>query len=258
MNEAFFERLLRAAILVAALGTGLIVIGSRYASAADLGYKDQPSYSAPVAGVSWSGLYINGGLGYSAGRATLSGDLSIPPNSLGASTDTSVTGFVGVVGLGADWHFPASRWVMGVYGDYAIGDRDGDILGVTLNSSEYAIKAKMSNQWAAGGRLGFLVTPGALAYAKLGYTQADEELSLSAPGSSSPAWKETKGGYAVGGGLEASMGSNFFIRGEYMYSDYGSATLVDESLLGANLKVKEDFSDSRFTAQLIYKLGWSH
>jgi len=244
------------ALTASAAIIGIVAVSAK---AADLGatgggYKDEVVVSQP--GVSWSGVYAGGLLGYGSDRATLGGEATLFENSFGLHTDTSLTGFVGTLTGGADWHLPSSRWVLGVYGDYTFGDRTGDILGATVNEHDYSIQAKLNNQWAVGGRAGILVTPGTLVFVKLGYTQADESINFVVPGSSVAGWSATANGYNLGGGVEASLGSGWFVRGQYDYSDYGSSTISSGNVGNlASYKITEDFSDNRFTAGLIYKFG---
>lgn len=254
-----FERAFQWGVVAAAAA---VLVGiAAHAKAADLGgssggYKDGPSESVP--GVNWSGVYVGGMLGYGSGRATLGGEVDIPAADIaaGVRTDTSLTGFVGGLTVGADWHVPSSRWVFGLYGDYTFGDRTGDILGATFNKDEIALQSKLSNQWALGGRAGVIVTPGTLLFVKAGYTQADEAINISGFGSSANLWKATKGGYEVGGGFESSLGSGWFVRGEYDYSDYGSTTIASTTVPGVgSFKLTDDFSDNRFMAGVIYKFG---
>ena len=255
-----FERAFQWGV-VAAASAVLLGVFAMHVKAADLGgsaggYKDGPAESIP--GVNWSGVYVGGLLGYGSGRATLGGEVGIIPleTTAGIHTDTSLTGFVGGLTVGADWHVPSSRWVFGLYGDYVFGDRTGDILGATFNKDEIAVRSKLSNQWALGGRAGVLVTPGTLVFVKAGYTQADEAIDITGFGSSANLWKATKGGYEIGGGFESSLGSNFFLRGEYDYSDYGSSTIASTTVPGVgSFKLTDDFSDNRFMAGVVYKFG---
>lgn len=252
-----WETTLGKALLAAGAAVLAVWALAANARAADLrgGYKDGPAVDS-VQVVNWTGGYVGAGLGYSSGLSSLAAEASVFDLSAGVNTDTGMTGFIGELTAGADWHVPSSRWVFGVYADYTFGDRSGDVFGLTVNGAHAAVESTLDNQWALGGRIGLLVTPGALAYVKAGYTQADASLALTTPNGSSDAWKEAVGGYQIGGGAELALASGFFLRGEYMYSDFGSTTLVNEQIPGVGgLTITDDLSDNRFTAALIYKIG---
>lgn len=262
--ENSYERALRWGVVGIALLAAMALVAPRV-MAADLGsdggynggYKDGAPASIP--GVRWSGVYVGGSLGYGSDRATLEGDIngwageSRFDASLG--TDTSLTGFIGVLTVGADWHFPSSRLVLGLYGDYTLGETSGSILEVSFNDGRGALQPKLSDQWAVGGRVGVIVTPGTLAYVKLGYTQAKQSLELTETGEQPGSWDTTKGGFEVGGGAEMSLGSGFFLRAEYDYLDYGSTTFSEITLKNGSAQFSEDFSANRFVAGIVYKIG---
>ncbi len=107
----------------------------------------------------WTGCYINGGVGYGMyeqDEYTNSGPLT---GSIGGE------GWVGTVGVGCDYQV-GSRWVIGALADYDLMNLSGSfkdpILSVTGTQTE-------SGALAAGGRIGFLVTPKLLTYINLGY-----------------------------------------------------------------------------------------
>jgi outer membrane immunogenic protein len=266
MNVSF-ERAFQWGVVAAASAVLLSLIASQ-TKAADLGsgggggggYKDAIVVEQAPS-VNWTGIYLGGSLGYGSGVGTLSADGTLDGDSFGIHTDTGLTGFVGVLSAGADWRMPNSRWVLGLYGDYALGDRSGDILGVTFNGEDIAAQAKLNNQWAVGGRVGVIVTPGTLVFAKFGYTQADVSIDIVGLGLNESAWSDTASGFNIGGGVEMSLGSGFFLRGQYDYSDYGSVSIASGNLVDAegsrigSYEISEDFSDNRFTAGIIYKIG---
>lgn len=74
-----------------------------------------------------------------------------------------------------------------------------------------------------GGRLGFRPGKNGLLYVKAGYTNASIEFEFDDYSEFSP---ETNfDGFRIGAGGEIDLGSNYAIRLEYRYSDYGSPAL---------------------------------
>jgi outer membrane immunogenic protein len=116
----------------------------------------------------------------------------------------------GVAAIGYDWQL-SPAWVLGLFGDYAFGkikgafDEAGD--GVTIDK-----------QWAAGARLGLIITPSTLLYTSVGYTRADFEVSgfLSI--------QKTLDGYFVGLGVEQAINRNLSLKLDYRFSDYEDFT----------------------------------
>jgi len=239
---------------VVAMAAAVLALMAAYGSAkaTDLGaqpYKDEIQTGPAVA---WTGAYIGFGLGVGSARSELGLAIKDGDDTLAAGNGASLTGFAGVLTAGADWKFPSSRWLIGVYGEYDLGRREGDVLTIDVNNTrELSLQTELSGQWAVGGRVGVLVTPGSLVYAKLGYTQADLDLALTPDLFDTGVLSKVKGGVTVGGGVELSLGSGFFARGEYMYSNYGKVDLYDV----APVKVTSDLDDHRVTAGIIYKIG---
>jgi len=78
-------------------------------------------------------------------------------------------------------------------------------------------------------RFGYLVTPNILAYATGGVAWANLDYSASAVGflySATTAFSNTQIGYAVGGGLEWAITTNWLLRAEYLFYDFGHAPNV--------------------------------
>src|SRR6185312_14614237 len=76
-------------------------------------------------------------------------------------------GFLGRVGAGFDYQF-ADRLVGGVFGDGTFSNMRG-----TLQDGDPYLSGSTNENWswAAGARLGWLVTPELLAYGNAGFTQ---------------------------------------------------------------------------------------
>jgi len=212
-------------LLLASLAGLALTSGS--ALAADMGtpyYKAPPPPPAPVA--SWTGCYINGGVGYGFWNEDHNTQvLGIP---ITEASNAAGEGWLGRVGAGCDYQV-GSSWVIGVFGDYDFMDLNGNVAGplVTLNGEN----EKESAAWAVGGRIGYLVTPALLSYFEGGYTQArfdTVDLLVNVPPSPDSGLDlaaRTYSGWFIGGGYEYSLSSilpvsGLFWRTEYRYASY--------------------------------------
>lgn len=270
------------------------LFASRAATAADI---VAPVYKAPPPPVySWTGFYVDGGLGYGAWTAdttVVAGPLGlavfgVPPGTCLAcpATVQGGKGFVGTLGGGYDYQF-SDHVVAGVLADWDFSSIQGSIQDATIIPLAGNLQENWS--WAVGARIGWLITPAILPYINGGYTQAhftsaSMQLDPPVPGLTSPLSTPafSDGGWFVGAGMEASLSSmvpGLFARLEYRYADYGKETLPDTC--PANLFVPfaplpgsglcrtfgaflTPFNSITFqptvqtiTAGLVYKFNWS-
>lgn len=180
-----------------------------------------------------------------------------------ALTDTSVgvPGFgVGVDGLGAQGASIAGlagcdlkvapRLVLGVWGDFT---HDPDTtFAVTVTGAPTILETSLENRWGLGGRLGWLVTPRAMAYVLAGYTQAEtSDITSPAFPAVSIAVPDLKG-YVVGGGAEFDLDYGFFLQVQGTYADYR-----DENIsLGGPVSLGLDTDVLTARVALTYKLNF--
>ena len=206
--------------------------------ASGLAFKAPPRALVPVA-TTWTGCYVNGGAGYGFFRQeqhAFSSVVVLEDETAGGS------GWLGKVGGGCDYQFsPASgwgNWVVGAFADYDFMDLRGHlgVIGGALVGSE-----KESSAAAAGGRIGYLVTPQILTYVNGGWSSTrfdgvtfDVVTTGAATGITLPG--HTFNGGFVGGGTEVAVAAlpGLYWRSEYRYAGYGSADLAfTGSLTGA-------------------------
>jgi outer membrane immunogenic protein len=193
---------------------------------------------------SWSGLYAGLDAGFRASRAdltTVSATAAGVPVT-GIPSSTPLDGTAGRIGLylGRDWQF-APRWVAGIEGDWGVGNRRTTLNGVTftpgptlsldLAGDTFALQTR----WDASirGRIGYLVRPDILVYATGGVAWQNYNVTstcaevITSGGCifGTPqviASSVTKAGATIGGGIEARLERNWFVRGEYRYADFGT------------------------------------
>jgi outer membrane immunogenic protein len=240
-------------VLSAGLAAGVAISGVAHSvGAADLGGElPREALSAPPRyGHDWSGFYIGAGVG---GRWT---DVEWTTTGLGegtvsavpfatnnpASFDQSGSRISGYAG----YNWQVSRWVLGVEADVGWSDTRKTRTGIpgTLAVVSPAVTdtASVSEEWDASirGRLGFLVTPELLLYGTAGVAWTRRDANASCASQLAPvSWcvprpdsavgqprfqsvTENIIGWTAGGGLEWKLASNWTLRGEYRYADYGS------------------------------------
>src|SRR5450631_18601 len=216
-------------ILLAALAASVMTAGS--ASAADMAARPMVTKAAPVAPmVNWSGFYAAVGGGY--GMASTDSTLVTDPAGAFVANDGSIggKGYFGRVQLGYDYQFLPS-WVAGVFADYDFSDIKGTALSPLAGATTNPWSQKSA--WAAGGRIGYLVTPQVLSYFDGGYSASKfngGELSSAITGApvTITAGNQRYSGYFLGGGTEMMLGllgPGWFVKSEYRYASYSSKNI---------------------------------
>ena len=132
------------------------------ALAADMAIKAPLSVPAPI--FSWTGFYLDAGGGHGMWNA----DTAVAPPFFIATNTEGGRGWFGSVGGGFDYQF-GQRIVAGILADFDFSD-----MSVTFTDpgSSIAGTMKETSFWAAGARIGWLVTPELLTYVSGGFTQA--------------------------------------------------------------------------------------
>lgn len=241
---------LRFAIGSAVVASALLIAACGLASQAR-------AQSAP----SWTGVYIGGSVGARWTRADAN-VTSQTYNYLGGIVQSNVPGcyrifpdcytgasFDGAtfrIGpfAGINWQVN-SRWVFGAEADWAWADhtniRSGERYPFRFNRTAATADDSFSihGKWDASlrARIGYLVTPSVMLFA----TGGPAWLSLESTSYCSPTViclpqsnmmtnitnARILPGYTIGGGVEAMLGKNWTIRGEYRFSDFGSVAATD-------------------------------
>jgi outer membrane immunogenic protein len=188
------------------------------AIAADMPVK---APSAPmVRAVSWTGCYVGAGGGYGMHNADHD---QAPANTVTATEGGR--GYLITAGVGCDYQFMGS-WLVGAFvdGEWSnikgqYHDRFSDMVG----------EFKQSRSWAAGARIGYLVTPTLLTYFDGGFAQTRVDginfctITTCAPTTLSFD-AQNYNGYFLGGGTEYALGwlPGLFWKNEYRLATYRS------------------------------------
>ena len=177
---------------------GILALGVASASAADMPRREaMPTKAVPYTQMyNWTGVYVgvNGGYGFSGSN---NGDGWTAGGTLGYNVQSG------------------GPLVWGIEGDINWSDINGSS-GVRSTS----------NNWlgTVRGRLGYAMGPSGtwMPYVTGGVAFGDIEQSVVGFGSA----KDTKVGYALGGGIEAALSGPWTAKVEYLYVDLGNGPTV--------------------------------
>lgn len=155
-----------------AIALTVVVAFGGQAVAADMAVKARQAPPPVIPVASWTGCWISGGGGYGISR-TDRDSRDEATNALNVQNNTSGSdGWLATAGLGCDYQF-SSRWVVGGFVDGTWSDIKGDqAWRVFFSGATFVGTAKQDWSWAAGARVGYLVTPAFLTYVNAGFTQA--------------------------------------------------------------------------------------
>lgn len=249
-------------LATAALAT-ITALGT--AGAADLPVS-APAYKAPLPATvsNWTGCYVGGGGGYgmwTQGSFFTQGGVAITtPQTNGGK------GWFGQGQAGCDYQFTAPIFnvgvVIGAFGDYQADSLLGTSSVAGLIGSEREAAA-----WAAGGRVGVLIAPRVLAYSDVGWTQARFDAvnySLGVPGGgyvgiSLPG--ASYNGWFIGSGFEYALDwlpfRGLFLKTEYRYSQYGSASVpLAVTTLAGSFALSSQKTTQMVSTELVWHFNW--
>jgi len=195
-------------------GASLLAMGVFSASAADLPAQmptKAPAYVAPMA-YNWTGFYLglNGGGGF--GRSEFNGTLP------SGGFDTSGGLFGGTIGY--NWQNGPLVWGLEGDIDWSGIKGSGTCGGVTT--------CDVRNDYLATirGRLGYAIDRW-MPYITGGAAIGNVKTSIAGVGDTN----NTKGGWTIGAGIEASIAGPWTAKVEYLYVDLGDA---DTAFAGTN------------------------
>ena len=192
----------------------------------------------------WTGCYAGASLGYSAGHHNAGLDMtgvgSVDVDGL------STQGMVVSPHIGCDLQL--DRVVVGGFADYSWHNDSefsitADIPGLFTGD---VAKTAIDHEWSVGGRAGFLVNDDLLAYGLVAYSKMSMDDLTGLGGTPIEYSYEIREmtGWALGGGLEASLGNGWFLKGEYRYTMYDVETvnLIPDAL---DLDIESDVQTAR-------------
>lgn len=262
---------------IASVVLGALAAGN--AMAADMPLK-APMLKAPPPAFSWTGCYIDGGIGY--GMWNQDHDITSAPRGAtvpNTFNSTDVTnggrGWLGRFGAGCDYQV-SSSWVIGVFGDYDWANLKGSLSTQLVNAAGDPTQAdeKESSAWAVGGRIGYVIAPMVLGYVNGGWTQAhfDQMNVVSALGNpnGNAFPSHNYQGWFLGSGFEYQFTwlpiNGLFIRSEYRYSTFKRDDLTEFVIATGAPAGNAGFGNvlhaqkqvQTITTSLVWRFNWSH
>jgi outer membrane immunogenic protein len=194
--------------------------------------------AAPV--FDWTGFYVGGSLGGrwsdTSWTSTCAGDPCTSANAASGLNPSSFNSSTVRVGgyLGYNWQV-SPLWVVGLEGDVAWGKSSKTVIGIPgVSPGDPADSTKVKENWDASirARVGYLITPAVMLYGTGGVAWQQADLTMNCNGIvggwcdatavRSETFSTVRTGWTLGGGLEAKLTSNWLLRGEYRYADYGT------------------------------------
>jgi len=264
-----------------ALAVTAVAALSGQALAADMAVKARPAPQPVVAAISWTGCYVGGGFGYGLFDQENTGYFD-PPGGVfenvrvtvaqrtrvTETVDTGGRGWFGTVQGGCDYQFGlgANQFVIGAQADYDFADIRGNHNppGTNLWARE-----KLSEQWAIGGRIGWLAFPQLLTYFSAGYTEAkfdrQDYTNLIGPPFGIPSGVYTAGrwykGWYLGAGDEYALSilPGLFWKTEYRFSRMDAVT-NPIYITATNLPTIYSEDSRKYVhsvrSELVYRFNW--
>ena len=233
---------------------GLATTAFSAAQAADLRGKG-PVYKAPVATIyNWTGFYVgvNAGLGVSSNRSAL----AVPATP---SAETFMLGAQGgLVGLQAGYNWQSGNWVIGAETDIQwSGQRNGNTcinaciggaFGVIDTALTWFGTTRARVGYANGSVLNYYT--GGVAYGGVRTTITE---AVGGP-AGAITFSNSRTGWTLGSGVEASLGGNWTGKIEYLYVNLGK-TSAAFTLSGNANTFSTEHRNHIFRAGLNYQFG---
>lgn len=239
-----------------AIHATVAVIGfASVASAADMPVKG-PVYKAPVAiPYNWTGFYVGGNIGGVIGSGKTDDAISLnPAGTFGGtapgvanpvssiSAANSPTGAIGGGQIGYNWQ--TGRWVLGAEGDFNWSGAKSDIQAPSFIASSVVVApaalaysneeklrwlatARARLGWADDSFLWYITGGAAWGGIKSNYTFQGTGSATFATTPATFSANKTKLGWAIGGGVETTLGwlgasNRWSTKLEYLYVDLGT------------------------------------
>ena len=186
-----------------------LAVGSALASVPAMAQDAAPAQS-------FEGAHVEGLVGYDVTKAGSSID-----DDASVDNDQSIDGLL--YGVGAGYDFRSGNFVFGPEAEVTWSTAktefdNGDFEGFGIGN------VKANRDLYVGGKVGYVVAPSTMLYAKAGYTNAKFDVR-NGDGTVTTRTDIDADGWRVGAGVEQAVSSNVFAKLEYRYSNYEKGEL---------------------------------
>lgn len=206
----------------------------------------------------WNGFYAGLNLGYGAARDPLVQEFVPFPVAGTARGVLSPDGVLGGGQFGFNWQ--AGRFVAGLEADFQGADQKDSHCRTcppTPGFGTFVVEHRLPWFATARARLGVAAGP-ALFYATGGgaYGRVQMDVSQFAPPlSSADRFGYDRGGWTLGGGLEAALAPNWTAKAEYLHVDLGSVAATIVSPVSGTTTYRSDIRNNVFRLGVNYRFG---
>lgn len=222
--------------------------------------------SAPAASAQqWNGAYIglHGGYrwsdaSFSTPAYVLNNPIDVDP-SVGARRESYDLGSP-IAGIHIGYNLAlGGPWLVGLESDFTVGNgEDHKLRTITIDGIAYELNSRAELNWQGTIRARFGITSGPwLFYGTAGVAFADfdwsESFSRAGSFSISASKSEILTGWAIGAGVEHALTSQWIIRAEYLYEDFGTVTLPLAAALPAGTNGRMDIEAHKARIGISFK-----
>jgi high affinity Mn2+ porin len=230
--------------VLASIAFGALSLDAGYAADAPAALPLKAIRAAPL--LDWSGAYVGAHTGYGWGRSsalTTNPDATLPAHSFG--------GVNGGVHAGYNLVLP-SRLLLGAEADITFPNYlDSNAIVAPPGAGNAALTEQIDYSGSFRARLGY-AAPSWMMYVTGGLAWEGTRFVNALPDGLTDKSIQLRTGWAAGAGLEYAIAPLWSARVEYLYSDFGSASVLMPS--GARYQSSLDFQTVRIG--LNRKIGW--
>lgn len=124
-------------------------------------------------------------------------------------------------GVRAGYDYQVGSFVVGVVGDYSVGNQEDSVTGFSTTPAAYTFTRTLNNLAAIRARVGYAYGP-ALVYATGGVARGELENTFFTTNGANTFTQRVNDdkadGYQAGGGVEYFLAPNLSVTGEYLYT----------------------------------------
>ncbi len=240
--------------VLAALAAGVTVAS---AQAADIAVKAPYKKAVAAQVYDWTGFYAGVNIGGAIARnRNVFNAPTLAPGGINIVSNTAPAGAIGGAQIGYNWQF--GNWVLGVEADIQGADmKDTSCTLGCFPQSTYALNQSLDWFGTVRGRAGLATGP-VFSYVTGGFAYGGVKTTSTALLGVPPlvgSISETRTGWTVGSGVEASLGGNWTGKIEYLYVDLGTQNVPNPLAALIPLSATSEIHEHIFRVGANYRIG---